>query len=368
MREFCIFVILMFLICTISSAEDSKREQYILGVYVLCDEPMTKQIQYSFGPNLKEYFDAFFNVINLIFQQLPSPDITFKVVSVDNALKLKDLSHKHRAAGLNSSWLQHINITNGKLAYNQTTMQLSEYFKNAGEPYNNSQVIVLFSGATLVVQLVGHDYKDKKYVAVHENPKRGGICTGNKIVITQDNGLFAGVTSTARRLARLLGANYDYRETPENCLYSSGMLMGDIEKKETQKENYRMSECTLRDLMTSLGNESKRECLPKNSKPQPQKTPKKLPAHLFNPDKYCAREFNGELNIAECTDKKWSLSGYPAAGMCQVRCCYGSIGSWRRNMFKMYTIGALDGYRCHANGVPNGICVNGACWHSDLAG
>ncbi|XP_064488547.1 uncharacterized protein LOC135400647 [Ornithodoros turicata] len=350
MREFCFFVILMFLIGAIRSAEESKSKQYILGVYVLCDELMTEQIWNSFGRNLMEYFGAFFNAINLIFQQLPNHGVTFKVVSADSALKREDLNNKYRAAGLNSSWSQHINITNGKLAYDQTTMQLSQYFKAAGQPYNNSHVIVLFSGRTLVLQLLAHS-KHRK--AVHANPKRGRICTANNIVITQDNGLFSGVTFTARRLARLLGANYDYRESLK-CLYSSSMLMGDIEKSENQKANYKMSECTLLDLMETLGNKSKQKCLLKEFRPNMPST-NELPADLFKPDKYCARKFDGERNIAECTQEIWDISGYSPAGTCQVRCCYGSVRTWKRNAFSMYNVDALDGYRCDANGVQNGI-------------
>ncbi|XP_064490105.1 uncharacterized protein LOC135401565 [Ornithodoros turicata] len=359
MKVFYVLAILLLVIYTVPAQENgSNGKQYTLGVYILCDEPMTKHLE---GHNVEEYFGAFFNVINLAFRQLASPKVTFEVVTVDTTSSLDDLKTAYKAARLDGNrylyglWPEHISVTNGQIADGTTTTQLSEYFKKAGEPYNNSHVIVLFTRRTVALHQVAHDDALSKGLAVHANPKRGGICGADNIVIVQDDGVFSGIASTIRRLARLLGANYDYAKEP-NCLYSSSMLMGDI----SQTRNYKMSPCTLQNLTASLGEASKQGCLVKKFESKVASTTK-LPADLTNPDNYCAHIFPGKENIAQCTQEKWSLSLYPSAETCEVLCCHGLIDSWKRNLFKMEGVGSLDGYPCDASGHTNGICVNGAC-------
>ncbi|XP_064490106.1 uncharacterized protein LOC135401566 [Ornithodoros turicata] len=347
MKALGIFASLVLLIC-ILSAEVNGNDRLTLGVFVLCDKSMTNLLQ---GRNLDEYFGTFFNAINLVFQQLSSPKVKFEVVSVETAPQIRRLLGNRYPY---DHWPKHINITsNGQLADDPTRKQLTEYFKKAGQPYNNSHVIVLFSGNTVLFRRIGHDNKNRKYIPVHANPVRKGICTVHKIVVTQDDGYFSGIAFTARRLARILGANYDYRERA-GCLYTSGMLTGDIE----QKQNYQMSSCALKDVRAALSEAPKKQCLKTKFRSHTIAT-NKLPADLHNPDKYCAHRYKGEPNIAQCSQANWAISLYPSPGTCEVLCCYGDTPKWRRNMFTMRGITALDGYGC--NGRKNGICVNGAC-------
>uniref|UniRef100_A0A0K8RI63 Putative metalloprotease n=1 Tax=Ixodes ricinus TaxID=34613 RepID=A0A0K8RI63_IXORI len=171
-----------------------------------------------------------------------------------------------------------------------------------------------------------------------------GACTKSNVALCEDDGLtFSGVGSAAQAIAKLLGAEYDFRNKNTSCRKYHGYL---LDNYIGTSDHYNLSACGKEDIKRKIedSNAERKACLSGGSNNNKAKMevaePLELPFDFFERTNPC----NLKHGAPSC--KPWRH----VAG-CKVDCCL------KQGLNE--TVNKHDGTPCGKE--KSNICSNGEC-------